>query len=314
MATKKPVILLVDGQVPHIRLVASALHKEYDLRVVKTGRKALELAFSNETLDLILLENQLPDMSGYEVCGQLKQDPITRKIPIIFLASKNTPAEETFALESGGSDFIGKPLHLPSTLARIRGQLRSKKANDDMEFQALVDSLTQIPNRRQFDQSLEREWHRSKRNHTRLALIMIDIDYFKRYNDQHGHNEGDKVLIKVAAILQGCVHRTTDLFARYGGEEFVAILSDIDLPGLQLITEKFRLAVAEMNLPHEQSDVSDVVTISVGAGLFEPWHSQHTRVEAIEVVDDLLYQAKNGGRNQVVLSVINPATGDCASG
>nr|WP_256386692.1 diguanylate cyclase [Hydrocoleum sp. CS-953] len=166
---------------------------------------------------------------------------------------------------------------------------------------ANLDGLTQIPNRRSFDEYLALEWQRHLREQQFLSLIMIDIDYFKRYNDHYGHQGGDNCLIRVAQAISQVPQRPTDLVARYGGEEFAVILPNTNIEGAFTIAESIRQAIASVSIPHAQSEVSQFVTLSLGGASMIPT-IKGTSEDLIALADHALYKAKRQGRDRVVFS------------
>jgi len=180
----------------------------------------------------------------------------------------------------------------------LRHNRELNAAKDQLERISLTDSLTGLANRRHFDEFLETEWRRARRQGNRLSLIMIDIDHFKQYNDEYGHPAGDRCLAQVAQALGSVVGRPTDLVARYGGEEFALVLPDTD--DAASVAEACREAVESLRLPHEYSRVSDVITISAGVYTVEQPETGMTAKSITEKADEALYQAKERGRNQVV--------------
>jgi diguanylate cyclase (GGDEF)-like protein len=182
--------------------------------------------------------------------------------------------------------------------ARLNMHLQARESQRQLNNIARVDGLTSICNRREFDLRLMSEWSRGARSGQPLALLMIDVDKFKQYNDRYGHLRGDECLIAVAQILNGCTQRTTDLIARYGGEEFVALLPDADLEGALTVAEDCLEALAEAAIPHENSDVAPYVTASIGVAAMLPIHDKSSTM-LIEQADVALYQAKQGGRNRI---------------
>jgi diguanylate cyclase (GGDEF)-like protein/PAS domain S-box-containing protein len=174
-------------------------------------------------------------------------------------------------------------------------------ANYELSLMAKVDGLTQIANRRHFDQHLSDDWKRLARSKQPLSLIMCDVDYFKRFNDAYGHPEGDKVLQKIAAVLKQVVKRPDDLPARYGGEEFTIILPNTDLVGAMQVAEKIRKEVLALRIDHNGSSVNGFVTLSLGIATVTPneiAESVRSPQDLIKIADHALYQAKNNGRNQ----------------
>jgi diguanylate cyclase (GGDEF)-like protein len=295
--TTKPLILIVDDTPTNIQVLAEALRPDYRVKVAPNGKAAFEV-IAKGMPDLILLDVMMPEMDGYEVCRRLKTQPETKEIPVIFITAKSDVLDEELGLRLGAVDYIIKPFNLPIVIARVRNHINLKIKSDLLETMAMVDRLTNIPNRRRFDASLEEEWRRAQRNGTHLSLLMIDIDHFKGYNDHHGHSAGDECLKKVAASLSSVVDRPGDLVARWGGEEFIAILPDTDLDGAKKIAEQMRARVEDMAIPHGHSDISPSVTVSIGVTGQQPQVTD-SAAELIEKADHMLYQAKNTGRNRV---------------
>jgi diguanylate cyclase (GGDEF)-like protein len=177
----------------------------------------------------------------------------------------------------------------------LRVQRELHEARDRLEAMALTDALTNTANRRCFDRTLVLEWNRAVRNQQPLALILVDIDYFKKLNDRYGHPAGDKCLVSIAAALQSTLPRSGDLLARYGGEEFAAILPATDHAGASVVAQRMQEAVRALNIRSETS-TGPIVTVSVGLAVFESHADSH---EIVEAADQALYRAKKGGRNRV---------------
>ena len=173
---------------------------------------------------------------------------------------------------------------------------------------SITDGLTGLANRRHFDEAFETEWQRALRQGTPLAVLMLDVDHFKRYNDHYGHVAGDDCLRAVAGILKAAVRRAGELPARYGGEEFVVLLPGATEANALAEAENIRSGLELLSLPHTTSDVAQVVTVSVGVALFQPQRGQNP-YSLIQAADAALYEAKHGGRNRVVLSSPPPSSG-----
>jgi diguanylate cyclase (GGDEF)-like protein len=182
---------------------------------------------------------------------------------------------------------------------RKKMELQLNAANKELERLANLDGLTQIPNRRVFDNFLQREWKRGAREKQPLSLILIDVDYFKRYNDFYGHQVGDDCLIKIARLIDHCIKRPTDLAARYGGEEFAVILPNTPLKGATQLAELIQEQVRQLRLFHSASPVSDYVTLSIGVCSLIPQPNTSAR-RLIVATDKALYQAKEQGRNRTM--------------
>ncbi len=184
----------------------------------------------------------------------------------------------------------------------FRDATQQKQLEDRLRLLSATDGLTQVPNRRLFDETLQREWNRALRDGTPLALIMVDIDHFKPYNDCYGHVAGDECLKQVAAAMLASLHRGGDFVARYGGEEFAIILPATDVVHAREIAEKVRHAVHRLAIAHRENSAADVVTVSLGCASVIPDHADDG-VDLVEAADRALYQAKREGRDRVVVAV-----------
>jgi diguanylate cyclase (GGDEF)-like protein len=294
----KQLILLVDDVPKNLQILGNTL-KSDDLTVAfaTNGKKALEYVQKKQP-DLILLDIMMPDMDGYEVCKRLKEDAQTMHIPIIFITAMSDADDEYRGFELGGADYITKPFNPRLVRARVESQLRLKRKTDLLEKLSSIDGLTEIPNRRQFDETLSNEWARARRAQSNISLILIDIDFFKQYNDHYGHAAGDKCLQKVAKTLKHSLKRPADFVARYGGEEFVVILSEIDHQSALMMANKLNESIFQLELPHGASQVSEYLTISLGIATTIPQDDQRHE-SLLETADKYLYEAKSSGRNQV---------------
>ncbi|MFM2482799.1 diguanylate cyclase domain-containing protein [Celerinatantimonas sp. YJH-8] len=298
MAIPRPKIMIVDDVKANSRLLAKRLGDEYDFQIVTQGDEALAEAI--RTLpDLILLDILMPNMDGFEVCRRLKAHDQTRLVPVIFITSLDDEEDEAKGLALGAVDYIKKPFRMPIIKARIKNHIQLKQARDLLEKQAFIDSLTAIANRRRFDEILEKEWYRAARGQTSIAMILLDIDYFKQYNDNYGHQQGDKCLIQIGQALRDCMKRGSDFVARYGGEEFAVILPAQDLEDAQKVAKFIQEQIAELQIPHDYSHLeSPYVTVSIGITSFIP--SDSTQPESLFLAaDQALYLAKHCGRNQI---------------
>ncbi len=298
-APRKGTLLIVDDMAANIRMLANLLKDEYIIQIANSGGKALEIAQGDNPPDLILLDIVMPEMDGYAVCRALKNHPVAKRIPVIFVSALDEAHDEARGLNLGAADYISKPFHADIIRARIRNHMNLKLKTDLLENMSYIDGLTQVANRRHFDATLQSEVRRLSRSAKPLGLIMMDIDHFKPFNDNYGHGKGDECLIKVAAALQGVVTRPGDLFARYGGEEFVAILPETDLQGVQSVAEAMRAAVEALHYPHAFSKVADHVTISLGCIAGQV--NGQTPASLLKLADEALYAAKHEGRNRVAV-------------
>ena len=297
---RKGRVLIVDDQPSNLKVLANGLKGDYLIQVADSGAKALMLAEKTPQPDLILLDIVMPQMDGFAVIKALKNNPKTQAIPVVFVTALDGSTDEQKGLELGAVDYIAKPFKLPVVKARVRSQILLKHKTDLLEQESHIDGLTGVANRRQFDQTLLLETQRLIRSHQPLGLIMVDIDYFKPFNDHYGHGMGDECLVKVAQALQSVFRRPSDLLARYGGEEFVAILPETDAQGVALMAEKMRQAVWDIGFSHGYSLVSDRVTISLGA-ISQRVDTPADVESLLKRADQALYQAKEDGRNRAVV-------------
>lgn len=294
---------MVDDTPANIHILAQELAADYELFIATNGEDALRIAHSEEPPDLILLDIVMPGMDGYEVCKRLKDDEQTRHIPVIFLTALNDEADEQRGLSLGALDYITKPFSVPLLKARVKNHVELKKRGDLLEALSAHDPLTGIPNRRRFDQVMQTEWSRCARGSSPLSLIMIDIDYFKAYNDSLGHAAGDECLKSVARALEALLRRPGDLVARYGGEEFVTILPETDAKGAVSMAARMKETVESLGIEHPSSPLSNLVTISLGVATLTPCRHS-TQEHLYDMADKMLYEAKQKGRNRIETSCI----------
>lgn len=291
-------ILIVDDSSFNIRILGEALVGEHEIIVAKNGEDALDMLEAGPLPDLILLDIVMPKMDGYETIRQLKDNSATKHIPVIFITSMTEVEDETKGLAMGAVDYITKPFSTPIVKARVRTHLELKRKTDMLQNLSALDGLTGIPNRRRFDETIEEEWRRAMREKSVISVIMMDIDYFKNYNDNYGHGEGDHCLSQVSAILDRSLKRASDMVARYGGEEFVAVLAGTGFQGAGIMAETMRKNIEDANIEHAHSGCSDRVTISVGVATVRPAMGMaHTAL--VKTADEMLYKAKQNGRNRV---------------
>ncbi len=292
-------VLVVYDSPENVDLIYEAIGADYHFQVATHGEQALMIAASDAKPDVILLDVMMPGMSGYEVCKALKENPATQNIPVIFITAMDGSMEEEKGLALGAVDYISKPISPPIVRARVRNHLNLKIKADLLESQAFLDALTNIPNRRCFNEALEKEWMRALRSATSLAIIMMDVDHFKAFNDHNGHGAGDTCLKMIAsAIASETTARPADLIARYGGEEFIALLPGTDTNGAHLLSERLRVCVQALQVPHEYFGASQWVTISVGYASVIP-DQDNSAAYLMKKADSMLYKAKAMGRNCV---------------
>ncbi|AZZ92896.1 diguanylate cyclase [Hahella sp. KA22] len=294
---KRARILVVDDQPINIQAIYRLFAGEHDVFMATNGTQALEFC-RKDIPDLILLDVIMPDTDGLEVCRQLKLSAETKDIPIIFVTAHNTPEEQDACWDAGGVDFITKPINPSTVRNRVRAHLTLKFQADLLRQLVLLDGLTGVANRRFFDERLEREWRRCKRNGHPLSLLMLDVDYFKKFNDRYGHIAGDECLKLVAGCMKQVLQRPDDLPARYGGEEFACILPETKAAGACQLGRELEASIRALGIEHQASEIADVVTVSIGVAEIYP--IRHTEVvDLIKEADQQLYAAKQAGRGRV---------------
>ncbi len=301
-----PKLLLVDDQALNIEVLHQIFQADHEVFMATSGTRAIEVCRTHRP-DLILLDVMMPDMSGFEVCRALKSDPLTQDIPIIFVTAQDTAFDEARGFEEGGVDFISKPVNPAVVRARVKAHLTIKAQADLLRGMALIDGLTGVANRRHFNDQLDEQWNAARRSGSDLAVIMIDVDYFKNFNDSCGHEQGDACLRAIATALAGTLNRGQDLLARYGGEEFVALLPNTSLAGAKLKAEALRQAVLDLKWQHPSSEIAGgVVTVSLGVSAVQPGPA-FTSKDLMIAADRQLYRAKRNGRNQFACKAVSLA-------
>ena len=278
-----------------------------------TGAQGIEL-FRSEHPDLVLLDIVMPDVDGYEVARQIRQqEQVGDWTPIIFLSSLNKDEDIEKGIAAGGDDYLLKPISEVVLAAKIRAmqriiQMRQSllvmtrkldSANQELRRLTSLDGLTEIANRRHFDEILAREWRRAMRQCDEVSVIMCDIDFFKLYNDTYGHQDGDDTLRQIARALTSSMDRGGDLLARYGGEEFVAVLPGTSLSGAAFVAGQMRQAICELCIEHNGSPYG-IVTASFGVASAQAEQNINP-LDLVGAADRALYEAKHAGRNRVLL-------------
>ncbi len=297
---ERPTILIVDDQPLIIQTLSNLFRDDYNIKVATGGIKAIEIAESDPKPALILLDIRMPDIDGYEVCRRLQGNDRARGIPVIFISAMSEDADEEKGLNLGAVDFISKPIKPAIVKARVRNHMDLKIKTDMLERLSMVDSLTDMPNRRFFDDYFARAWGYAQRESKLLSVMMMDIDHFKLYNDYYGHGAGDECLRLVARAILSQTSRSADLVARYGGEEFIAVLPGTSSAGALTTSRKFKAAVEALSIPHEKSKTAPVVTLSIGTATYGEDYKPMESHLLLKAADAALYQAKEGGRNRVM--------------
>lgn len=299
-------ILVVDDDPGAIQILGRVLDGVGHVRFAANGADALRLCHASAP-DLILLDAEMPGMSGFEVCAKLRSELKFLDVPILFVTSHRDESFELAGFDAGASDFITKPVMPRLVLARVMAQLRVKRMADELRRNAALDPLTGLANRRRFDEAFEQEWLRARRQRSPIAIVLADVDHFKRYNDSYGHPAGDTCLRAIADALKAGALRPADLVARWGGEEFAVLLPDTPARGAEHVARRLLEAVDALALPHSASLTADRVTISAGIACYGApdgeWLQAPSRL--VELADRCLYAAKDAGRGRVYLSELS---------
>lgn len=313
-------VLLVDDQAMIGEAVRRGLSNEENIDFHFCADPHQAIAHAVRIKPTVILQDLvMPGLDGLSLVREYRNHPATKDIPIIVLSTKEDPLIKSAAFAAGANDYLVKLPDNIELVARIRYHSRSyltllqrdaayralrvsqqQLLDTNLVLQRLMnsDGLTGLSNRRHFDEYLELEWRRSLREQSQLSLLMIDVDYFKTYNDSFGHLEGDEALRKVAATIRDACARPSDLPARYGGEEFALVLPNTSQGGARLVAEKLRMTVEALKIPHSSPIEGSSLTISIGLATITPKAGSNCR-ELISAADKGLYLAKNNGRNQV---------------
>ena len=324
-------ILLVDDQEEN-RLTLESLLDNPELHIVRaeSGDEVLSKIFEY-SFALILIDTQMPGMETYEIAELLRSSLPSRSTPLLFVTAARMSREYMFnGSDLGAVDYIFKPLEplilkrkvsMFLELHRQQQQLGEKnreldakilelevlykeleERNANLERLSSLDGLTGLFNRRYFDDNLTKEWKQALRTNTSLSLLIVDIDYFKNYNDYYGHLEGDDCLRKVAQALYEALMRPADIIARYGGEEFTAILPNTGSEGAARVARRMMEHVSDLAILHQGSSVAETITVSIGASSGIPGGKQ-AATSLLDRADKALYAAKKNGRNSFRMAV-----------
>ena len=297
---KRAKILIVDDEKTNIDVLVGLLNPHYKTAAAKNGEQAMKRLEHPPLPDLILLDITMPGMDGYEVCRRIKENPVTRGIPVIFITGKNEEHDEAKGFQAGAVDYITKPFSPLIGMARVHTHIELKRRGDMLERLAGLDGLTGINNRRKLDEYLESERKRAIRHGQPISLVILDVDFFKLYNDHYGHAKGDETLRRLAGVIVRSTPRPEDMAARYGGEEFACILPQTGNEGAQAVARRIMMNLNALDIPHPESTVAACVTVSIGIASAVPV-TVDDGANLIVQADKALYQAKRQGRNQIVV-------------
>lgn len=291
-------ILIVDDEKSNLVALERILSPEYELITAQSGKDAINMAVSDSP-DLILLDIIMPDMDGFHVLVRLKELAETKNIPVIIVTGLSNDHDEERGFFLGAVDYISRPFKNAIIKARVRTHAMIVRQLRTIERLGLIDSLTDIPNRRSFDDRIDIEWRRCAREQKPISFLMMDLDKFKDYNDAYGHPQGDVLLRTVAELFSEAARRPADMAARLGGEEFGVLLPDADISNALYIAEKIRQDVEALRIPTADGSTVTKATISIGAISTIPGDDDLV-TDFVALADTYLYEAKSLGRNRVV--------------
>jgi two-component system cell cycle response regulator len=309
---RSPRLLVVDDEQAILDLLRRRLEPlGYAVSVLQGGGRVVETARADPP-DLILLDVMMPDLDGFSVCRAVKADPLIGDIPVILMTARSEVDSRIKGLDLGAHDYVAKPFETAELIARIRAALRVKhlqdelkEANKHLERLATSDPLTDLPNRRTFDEQFFLAIERSRRSGDPVSVLMMDLDHFKQINDDHGHLVGDDALRQIGRLLLGR-RRVTDLVGRYGGEEFVWVLPGATAASAGEVAEWLRRSIEEMSVQTGQGPLG--LTVSIGTTTFDPAeHGLIGSTSILDVADQALRDAKAAGRNRVVCRALAEA-------
>jgi len=313
--TKPQTRILIAEDEPHLREVLRFQLESAGYEVLEAidGQEALDQAIRQQP-DLLLLDVMMPHFDGYEVCRRLRAESATREIPVIFVSSLEDGADKVRAFEAGGSDYVLKPFQAAEVVARVENQLKLfrlqremarktedlERANRMLQTLSYLDPLTGLPSRRHFDESLEQEWRRARRQQSKLTLLLADIDQFKAFSEAYGAGSADDCLRRVAVEFSGGLHRGGDLGARFGGDEFAALLPATDGAGAGVVAQEIAQRVLGLRIPHRGSAIQ-VVSLSLGIAVATPAESESASAEPLVAsAVQAVQRARADGGNRIV--------------
>ncbi len=290
------ILIVEDGKIGR-KILVDTLQDTYHIKAVSTGREAMQMVRRFRP-HLILLDIILPDVNGFDILKELKDNLSTQNIPIIVITGLDTDADEEKALRLGAVDYVRKPFNKVLVSARVNTHIRIVKQLLTIEKLSFYDALTSLANRRKFDYHMEYEWQRALRKKTIIGLLLLDLDNFKSYNDTYGHRQGDTMLKAVAEVLKRTLNRATDIPCRWGGEEFAVLIPETSQKEVLLIAEKIRSRIENLEVIRSGSGEITRITSSISAVCAVPYEFEQLE-PFLENADCLLYQAKKEGRNRV---------------
>jgi two-component system chemotaxis family response regulator WspR len=315
------IVLLVDDQVMIGEAVRRALADEPNVSFHFCSESAAALEAARQIRPTVILQDLvMPGVDGLALVREYRAHEATRHMPIVVLSGREEPRTKRDAFTAGANDYIVKLPDKVELIARIRyhsraylstqqrdaayralheSQRQLLAANIELQRLSNMDGLTGLNNRRRFDEYAAAEWLRARRERASLALLLADVDHFKRYNDTHGHLAGDEAIKRIGGAIHAACGRPADLPARYGGDEFVVVLPGADTHALYVVGERMRQAVQDLKIESNTASAGLHLTLSIGGAATLPT-TEEGLLDLIAVADRNLYEAKAQGRNRVV--------------
>lgn len=302
-----PQVLLVEDSLTTAALVGNYLSGSYRILHAKDGAEAWELLQRNTAIELILTDIQMPHLTGHQLLVKIRKsdDARLRNLPVIVMTTADDNVDRNLAFLNGANDFITKPIDELELQARVNMHHKLARTIRELEEsqrrlaeQAMTDPLTKLRNRRAFFENGAKTLARARRHNGDLSVMLLDIDFFKKINDTHGHQSGDEALMAVAAILNALA-RTEDTVARMGGEEFAMLLPDTNLLGTAVLAERVRVAIEKERFILGGKIVPITVSIGLAARSVDPVDSVD---QLLGIADKRLYLAKQSGRNRICVN------------
>lgn len=293
-------ILVIDDDISIIKLVVATLKDDFDVVFAKDSSKAQSLLATDTVFDLILLDVNLPELGGFELCHLIKQMPARQEIPVIFVTSRSSVDDKIKGFELGAVDFVTKPIEYPILKARVRTHVTLRQQKEQLRALSLTDPLTNLPNKRAYLQTFQAEFNEARQQNESLGLIVLDVDHFKAYNDNYGHDEGDRCLKRLAKILQRSMMHSSETAFRYGGEEFTIVVPRASQDIINNLAQRVIDNLKTESLPHAWSNCADYLTVSMGAFVGNVREFEQAS-DIFEIADKKLYQAKQNGRACLVI-------------
>ncbi len=305
------ILLVEDSATIRFAMCQYIENSGHETLVAESGEQALQI-LDTTPVDMVIMDVEMPGLDGFETTRLIREWLGDHWIPIIFVTGKSEAASLEEGISAGGDDYLIKPVNETILNAKIRAMERItamrnqlSKLNKELTILSQHDGLTQLYNRRTFEEKAQDLWQHATRNKTPLTVMLLDIDHFKLYNDCYGHPAGDECIRKVAKVLSKCLNRSADLVGRYGGEEFIALLADTPENGAQHICELVRETVEKMKIKHRDSSCSGYVTVSIGASVVNYTTGTDLAFQ-VSRADQALYESKSNGRNCITVREYNP--------